>query len=67
MVFQYKMIKSKFTEQAQFIQQEREMESLLSRLLDDDSIELDVAREIFLEQFEGEEYFFNDFVDNYYR
>lgn len=61
------MKQSKFTEQARFIQLEREMENLLSRLLEDDSIELEVAREIFLEQFENEEYFFNDFVDNYFR
>ena len=61
------MFKSKFTEKANLIQLEREMEDLISRLLEDDNIDLDVAREIFLEQFEGEEYFFNNYEDNYFR
>lgn len=61
------MFKSKFTEKANLIQLEREMEDLITRLLEDDNIDLDVAREIFLEQFEGEEFFFNNYVDNYFR
>lgn len=61
------MFRSKFTEKANLIQLEREMEELISRLLEDNDVDLDVAREVFLEQFEGEEFFFNNYVDNYFR
>lgn len=61
------MFKSKFKENVGLIQLEREMEDLLSRLLEDNQIDIDTAREIFLEQFEGEEFFFNNYVDTYFR
>lgn len=61
------MFKSKFKENVGLIQLEREMESFISRLLEDDEIDIDEAREVFLEQFEGEEYFFDSYVDNFFR
>lgn len=61
------MFKNKFKEQANLIQLEREMESLISRLLEDQQIDLDIAREVFLEQFEGEEDFFECYVENYFQ
>lgn len=61
------MFKSKFTENAGLVQLEREMESFISLLLEDNEIDVDDAREVFLEQFEGEEHFFDNYVDNYFR
>lgn len=61
------MFKSKFTENAGLIQLEREMESFISLLLEDNEIDVDDARVVFLEQFEGEEHFFDNYVDNYFR
>lgn len=61
------MFKSKFTESANLIQLEREMESFISLLLEDNEINVNDAREVFLEQFEGEEFFFDSYVDNYFR
>lgn len=60
------MFKSKFTEQASLIQLEREMESFLNLLLEDSEIDIDTARDLFLQQFEGEEGFFEDYVESYF-
>lgn len=60
------MFRSKKTEQFNLIQHEREMERELTRMLDGD-LDIDLARILFLEQFTGEEQFFDEFVEEYLR
>ena len=59
------MWRKREVEQLMIREQQRDMEAYLVRMLEDTELDVDVVRELFLEQFPGEEHFFVDFLNDY--
>lgn len=61
------MFKSKRTEQARLMELEREMDSFLYRLLEDDQLDIEVVMDTFMEMYPGEQQFLEDRIEEYLR
>lgn len=61
------MFKSKRTEQARLMGLEREMESFLYRLLEDDQLDIEAVMDTFMEMYPGEQQFLEDQIEEYLR
>lgn len=59
------MFRSKRTEQASLLEYEREMSSYVTLMLEDGSVDVEEVRAMFLDQFPGEESFFDECVQEY--
>lgn len=59
------MWRKREVEQLKIYEQQRDMEAYLVRMLEDTELDVDVVRELFLDQFPGEEYFFAEFLEDY--
>jgi hypothetical protein len=58
------MWRKRQTEQMMLLQNQGEMENYLGLLVHDTSFEMDDVRALFLDQFPGEEHFFDEYVSN---
>ena len=58
------MWRKRQTEQMMLLQNQGEMENFLGLLVHDTAYEIDDVKVLFLDQFPGEEYFFDEYVSN---
>lgn len=59
------MFKSKRTEQASLFEYEREMGKYIALMLEDETVDVEEVRAMFLDQFPGEDLFFEEYVEGY--
>lgn len=58
------MWRKRQTEQMMLLQHQGEMENFLGLLIHDTAYEIDDVKVLFLDQFPGEEHFFDEYVSN---